>query len=414
MKSALTQRIIMLLTSVMSLSGLTLSCNQQASELNVPTTWSESLNVKWKTEVHGRGWSTPVIMGDQIWATTATEDGKKMYAICVSAKSGEILHDILVLENEKPSWKNGNNTYATPGPVVRDGFVYAEFGEYGTACIEAKSGKIIWKRTDVSTEHVIHGPASSPILHKNLLILHHEATKTLKIIALDIKTGATVWQADRPEEYYTGVQDDWHKSHASPIIITVNGKDQLISEGSQVCQAFDPDTGKEIWRVFYGGHDSTVSSPIFWNGLVYINTGLNTMGVEMWAVRPDGIGDVTNTHVLWKCKNDVPGLSTPVVKNNLIFMVSEKGQLSCLDAKTGNLIFKQKLTGNYNFNCSPVWIGDKVFLTSHDGITTVIKADKTFQLLSENKLDGKFIARPVVSENSLIIRSDSYIYRIEK
>jgi outer membrane protein assembly factor BamB len=380
---------------------------------DIPTRWSESENITWKTEIHDKGWSTPLIIGDQIWVTSATEDGKKMYAICVSGKSGEILHDILVLENEKPSWKNSNNTYDTPSPVAKDGFVYVEFGSYGTACIEAKSGAIVWKRTDVSTEYVIHGPASSPIIYKNLLILHHEATRILRITALDIKTGATVWQVHRPEECYAGVQDDWRKSHASPIIITVNGKDQLISSGSQVCQSFDPETGKELWRILYGGHDSTVSSPVFWNGVVYINTGLNSDGVEMWAVRPDGSGDVTNTHVLKKIKGDVPGLSTPVVKDGLLFMVSEKGQLSCLDANTGGLLFKQKVTGNYNFNSSPSWIGNMVFLTSHDGITTVIKADKTYQLLAENKLDGKYVARPTVFENSLILRSDSHIYRIE-
>jgi outer membrane protein assembly factor BamB len=420
MKSTLTKRSLLLLPAVISVLSLIVSCNQQKSkkgssgELNVATNWSESENIKWKTEIHGKGWSTPVILGDQIWATTATEDGKKMYAICVSAKSGEILHDILVLENEKPSWKSGNNTYATPSPVAKDGFVYAEFGEYGTACIDAKSGKIVWKRTDISTEHVIHGPASSPVLYKNLLILHHEATKILSIIALDIKTGATVWQVNRPEEYYVGVQDDWHKSHASPIIITVNGKDQLISVGSQVCQAFDPETGKEIWRIFYGGHDSTVASPVFWNGIVYINTGLNSAGPELWAVRPDGSGDVTLTHVIWKYKEDVPSFSNPVIKDDLIFMVNEKSQLSCLDAKTGVLVFKQKLSGNYNFTFSPILIGDKIYLTSHDGITTVIKADKTFQLLAENKLDGKYIARPVVLGKSLILRSDTHIYRIEK
>jgi outer membrane protein assembly factor BamB len=377
----------------------------------IPTKWSETENIKWKTDVHGKGWSTPVISGDQIWATTATEDGKQMYAICVSAKTGEILYDILVLENEKPSWKNGQNTYATPSPVLRDGFVYVEFGPYGTACIDAKLGKIVWKRTDVSTENIIHGPASSPILYKNLLILHHEATKVLSITALDIKTGATVWVTHRPEEYYVNVQNDWHKSHASPIIITVNGKDQLISEGSQVCQAFDPETGKEIWRVFYGGHDSTVASPIFWNGIVYINTGLNSAPVEMWAVRPDGSGDVTNTNVLWKCKEDVPGLSTPVVKDGLIFMVSEKGSLSCLDAKTGEIIWKEKLTGNYNG--TPVWIGDNIYITSVNGLTTVIKADKKYQVVAENQLDGRFIARPVVFGNALIIRSDTKLYRIE-
>lgn len=376
-----------------------------------PTTWGESKNIKWKTEIHGKGWSTPVIIGDQIWMTTATEDGKKMYAVCVSKESGKILHDIQVLEIGKASWKNAMNTYATPSPVAADGYVYAEFGPCGTVCIEAKSGKIIWKRTDVSTENIIHGPASSPIIYKDLIILQHDATNSLKITGLNRKTGTTVWQVNRPWEYYDTLRFDWHKSHTSPIIITVNGKDQLISEGSQVCQAFDPETGKEIWRVAYGRGDSPVSSPLFWNGIVYINTGLGP--TELWAVRPDGKGDVTKTNILWKFKENVPGISTPVIANGLIFMVNGKGILSCLDAKTGLLIWKEILQGNYNFNGAPVSIEDKIYFTNMDGATTIIKADKKFQLVAENKLEGKFIARPVVSENSLIMRSDTHIYRIE-
>jgi len=378
---------------------------------NIPTSWSESKNVKWKTEIHGKGWSTPVITGDQIWMTTATPDGKKMYAVCISKESGKVLHDILVLENEKVKWKNEMNTYATPSPVASDGYVYAEFGPYGTVCIEAKSGRIIWKRTDISSENIPHGPASSPIIYKNLIILHHDAAESHKITALNKKTGATVWQASRPQEFYEGLTEAWRKSHTSPIIITVNGKDQLISVGAQLCQVFDPETGKEIWRVTYGGGDSTVSSPLFWNGIVYINTGLKP--TELWAVRADGKGDVTATNILWKCTANVPGISTPVIVNGLIYMVSEKGVLSCLDAKTGQLIWKEKLKGNYNFNTAPVSIGDKIYLNNVDGVTIVIKPDKKFQLVAENKLEGKLIARPVVSENSLILRSDTHIYRIE-
>jgi outer membrane protein assembly factor BamB len=378
---------------------------------NIPTIWNESKNVKWKTEIHGKGWSTPVILGDQIWLTTATEDGKKMYAVCLSKETGKILHDIPVLENEKVSWKNEMNTYATPSPVSADGYVYAEFGAYGTVCIEAKSGRIIWKRTDVSPENIPHGPASSPIIYKNLIILQHDATNTHIITALNRKTGATVWKVNRPPEFYEDLREDWHKSHSTPIIIQVNGKDQLISEGSQLCQVFDPETGKEIWRVTYGGGDGTVSNPLFWNGIVFINTGNSKK--ELWAVKPDGKGDVTATNVIWKFKENVPGISTPVITNELIFMVNSKGILSCLDAKTGELIWKEKLQGNYNFNSAPVSIEDKIYFTDMDGVTTVIKAEKKFQVVGENKLEGKFIARPVVSENSLIMRSDTHIYRID-
>ena len=352
-------------------------------------------------------------MGDQIWITTATEDGKKMYAVCVSKESGKILYDILVLENAKVYLKNATNTYATPSPVAMDGYVYAEFGPYGTVCIEAKSGRIIWKRTDVSEENIEHGPGSSPIIYKNLIIVTHDATDSHKVTALNRMTGATVWQANRLPEFYAGLLSDYKKSYNTPIIISVNGKDQLISAASQVCQVFDPQTGKEIWRVLYPGGHSNVGSPLFWNGIIYVNTGLNQPISELWAVRADGKGDVTKTNLLWKFKENVPGISTPVIANGLIFMVNEKGILSCLDAKTGQLIWKEKLQGNYNFNWAPVSIEDKIYLTDMDGVTTVIKADKKFQVVAENKLEGKFLARLVVSENSLIMRSDTHIYRIE-
>ena len=378
---------------------------------NIATTWGESKNIKWKTEIHGKGWSTPIILGDQIWLTTADEDGKKMYAVCVSKESGKILHDILVLDNEKVKWKNETNTYATPSPVAADGYIYSEFGSYGTVCIEAKSGRIIWKRTDVSPENIPHGAASSPIVYKNLIILQHDAGESHKITALNRITGATIWQVNRPPEFYKNLREDWRKAHSSPIIISVNRKDQLISESSQLCQVFDPETGKEIWRVTYPGGDGTVSNPLFWNGIVFINTG-NTKK-ELWAVRPDGKGDVTASNVIWKCKENVPGISTPVISNGLIFMVNDKGILSCLDAKTGQFIWKEKLQGSYSFNFAPVAIEGNIYLTDMDGVTTVIKADKKFQKVAENKLDGKFIARPVVSGNSLIMRSDTRIYRIE-
>jgi outer membrane protein assembly factor BamB len=381
------------------------------SKGNIPVTWSETKNIKWETAIHGKGWSTPVILGDQIWFTTASEDGKKMYAVCVSMLSGKIIQDILVIENIKANWKNETNTYATPSPVAAGGFVYSEFGPYGTVCIEAKSGKIIWKRTDVSPENIPHGPSSSPLIYKNLLILQHDAGISHKITALNRLTGETVWQVNRPPEFYKDLREDWRKAHSTPIIITVNGKDQLVAESSQLCQVFEPETGKEIWRVTYPGGDGTVSCPLFWNGIAFINTGLTKK--ELWAVRPDGKGDVTNTNVVWKYSENVPGISTPVITNGLIFMINDKGILSCLDAKTGQFIWKEKLPGSYGFNFAPVAIEGNVYFTDMDGVTTIIKAEKKFQKIAENKLEGKFIARPVISGNSLIMRSDTHIYRIE-
>jgi len=409
---------LFLLIMTVSLSGIeadkpgkNYSMSVSDTKGSIPVSWSEKKNIKWKTAVHGKGWSTPLILGDQIWITTAAEDGKKMYAVCVSRESGKILQDILVIENLKVNWKNETNTYATPSPVTAGGYIYAEFGPYGTVCVEAKSGKIIWKRTDVSSENIPHGAASSPVIYKNLLILQHDAANSHKITALNRMTGATVWQVNRPPEFYKDLREDWRKSHSTPIIISVNGKDQLISQSSQLCQVLEPETGKEIWRVTYTGGDGTITSPLFRNGVAYINTG-NT-NKEIWAVRPDGKGDVTNTNVIWKFSENVPGISTPVITDGMIFMINDKGIISCLDAKTGQLFWKEKLQGSYGFNFAPVTIEKNVYFTDMDGVTTIIKADRKFQKVAENKLEGKFIAPPVVSGNSLIMRSDTHIYRIE-
>ena len=278
-----------IMIQAVSLSGINIheyekNCVMVVSDTkgSIPVSWSEKKNIKWKTAVHGKGWSTPLILGYQIWITTAAEDGKKMYAVCVSRESGKILQDILVIENLKVNWKNETNTYATPSPVTAGGYIYAEFGPYGTVCVEAKSGKIIWKRTDVSSENIPHGAASSPVIYKNLLILQHDAANSHKITALNRMTGATVWQINRPPEFYKDLREDWRKSHSTPIIISVNGKDQLISQSSQLCQVLEPETGKEIWRVTYTGGDGTITSPLFRNGVAYINTG-NT-NKEIWAM----------------------------------------------------------------------------------------------------------------------------------
>ena len=381
---------------------------------HMPLDWGEEKNIKWKTPIHDIGYSSPVVLGDQIWVTTATESGDKMYAVCISLQSGKILHDILVLENQDPQRKHALNSYATPTPVIEDKFVYTHFGTFGTACIHTLSGKIIWKRTDIHCDHE-QGPASSPIIYKNLLIVHHEGREVQTITALDKSDGETVWQVHRPEEFYKDVKLIWRKAYITPIIIQVDGKDQLVSNGAQVCQAFDPLSGKELWRVAYGT-EVTVVNPIYWDGLVYINTGLDYQDgksrPQMWAVNPDGTGDVTNTHVAWKITEDVPGISTPVVNDDLIFMGDERGKVSCIDAKTGKLVWKKKLRGQ--FNCSPLWIDGKIYFTNLKGKTFIIKAGTDYKKLEENQIDGQLWATPAVVGKSLIFRTGTHIYRIEE
>ncbi|MFC1551046.1 PQQ-binding-like beta-propeller repeat protein [Candidatus Latescibacterota bacterium] len=377
---------------------------------DLPVEWSESKNIRWKTAIHDQGWSTPVIWDNQVWLTTATKDGHNLFAVCVDFNSGKILHDKLVFEIEKPQRKHDLNSYATPSPVVEAGRVYVHFGTHGTACLDTGTGAVLWTRDDLHVNH-IQGPAGSPFLYKHLLILHLEGDEDQFVIALDKKTGKTVWKTDRPQEQYTKTIPLYRKGYSTPITITVDGKDQLVSVGAQMCHAYDPLTGEELWNVFYGT-DSTISAPVSDGDLVFVITGYQQPSPELWAVRPTGRGDVTESHVVWKIKERVPIESSPVVKNGLIYMTSDRGNVSCIDAKTGKFIWQESLDGQ--FGASPVIAGGRIYFSNKKGETTVIAEGREFKVLSVNVLDEGFLASPAVKGNSFIMRSKTHLYRIEK
>lgn len=226
--------------------------NGMTEQAVFPVSWNDSSNIAWKTEIPGKGWSSPVVFGKQVWCTTASKDGKTMSAVCIDFETGEMLHNLTVFEPEEIFRKHAINSYATPTPCIEEGFVYVHFGRYGTACLRTDDAAIVWKRTDLHCKH-IQGPGSSPVLYKDLLILHMEGMDIRYIIALDKRTGETVWKTGRPEELYEDVIEIGRKAYITPLIMEVDGRDLLISNGSAVCCAYEPDTGKEIWRVHWGG-----------------------------------------------------------------------------------------------------------------------------------------------------------------
>ncbi|MBN1479427.1 PQQ-binding-like beta-propeller repeat protein [candidate division KSB1 bacterium] len=375
----------------------------------LPVSWSETENVVWKTAIHDIGWSTPVIWDDQIWMTTATEDGKQLFAVCVDFKTGQIVHDIKVFDIAEPQRKHPQNSYATPSPVIEKGRVYVHYGTHGTACIDTKTGVILWRWDAVQCEHV-QGPASSPFLFENLLILHIEGNDVQYIIALDKLTAKEIWRAERPQEYYTG-NPLYYKAYTTPIIVNVNGKPQLVSNGSKVCLAYDPRTGEEIWRVVYGG-DSTISRPIFGDGLVYVNVGWKEQSSELWAVDPTGTGNITDTHVKWKILENIPIESSPVFANHLIFTVDDRGTISCIDPKNGQFLWQQDFKGF--FGASPIVADGTIYFSNKKNSTIVLAASADYQLFAENILDEGFMASPAVKDKSLILRTKTHLYRIEE
>ena len=359
----------------------------------LPVSWSEQDNVVWKTAIPGRGWSSPVIWGDQIWMGTATPDGKLMSAVCVHRVSGKILHNLPLFENEKPRFCHAMNSYASPTPVIEDGRVYIHFGSYGTACLDTSNGETLWARRDLPCDH-FRGPGSSPILYKNMVVIHYDGFDFQYVVALDKKTGDTIWKRDRDIDFGTD-NGDIFKAYCTPIVIQVNGKPQLISPASKATLAYDPETGKELWRVRYTGFSAT-AQPLFGHGMVFINTGFGK--ADMVAVRPDGSGDVTESHVKWHVKKSLGSKPSQVLVGDLIFNVSDAGVGSCLDAKTGETVWTKRIGGKYS--SSLLAADGRVYYLSHEGKATVIKAAREYTELASNQLDDGFMASPAVTGKS--------------
>ncbi len=385
-----------------------------SNNTEIATNWNDTTNIIWKIDIHGKAWSSPVALNNQIWLTTANEDGTEMFAVCIDYESGKTIYDIKLFEPDTLYGKHGVNTYATPTPCIEDSFVFVHFGSYGTSCISTTSGNVVWQRTDLHCDHV-QGPGSSPVLYKDLLILHYEGTDVRFIIALDKKTGKTVWKTDRPNEVYENLEPIGKKAYTTPLIISVDGQDLMISNGAAVTIAYNPETGEEVWRIVKG-EDSTIAMPSFENGILFfytsfITTEENKKVALLMAVNPKGKGDISETNIIWKKEYPILQLSTQLVKDGLLYTIDTKSILWCLDAKTGNEIWSKKLQGKYN--SSPIYCDGYIYFSSTNGNTYVIKHGRKENIISENNLKGQIWATPAIYKKSILIRTSEYLYRIE-
>ena len=381
----------------------------------VPVSWDDTTNVIWKTDIRGRGWSSPVVYGEQVWVTTATLDGKEMSGICLDLRTGKVIFDIPLFRQDSIYGKHSVNSYATPTPCIDQGSVFLSFGSTGTVCLNTANGQTVWKREDLKCDHM-QGTGSSPILYKNLLILHFEGTDHQFIVALNKDTGETVWKVNRPSEYYERLSPVGKRAYVTPIIINTGNKDLLISNGAAVCVAYEAETGKEVWRVVQG-EDSTIAMPFYEDGLVFFYTSFVTPSdgekyAELLAVNPLGSGDITQTNIVWRLKTPILQLLTPLVKDGIIYTVDSRNNLLVIEAKSGNILYSKKLKNKYN--SSPVYSGGHVYLTSVKGETLVIKAGRNPEFVSENKLPGDLFATPAIAHNSILIRNEFSVYRIGK
>lgn len=385
---------------------------------DLPTEWSEGKNVTWKKEIHGLGWSTPLISEGKIWLTTATENGRRMSILCLDEKSGETLLDRVFITNDNPEpLANKMNTYASSSGVVEAGRVYLHFGAYGTLCLDTETFEVIWQRRDLTCSHW-RGPASSLAMWEDRLILTFEGADQQYLVALDKSSGKTIWRRDRSTNFADekdGIpanSGDMRKAYSTPIFVKVGDTVQVISNGAKAAWAYDIEDGGEIWSIHYPTH-SPSSRPVYSKetGMVYVNTGLGK--AEIWAVRlePGMKGDVSESHVAWKIFQRTPKRMSPVVANGLLFMANG-GVLSAVDAKSGEVAWAER--GGGEFSASSLTNGEVVFHFDEGGLCTVVKASPDFEVVAENSLEGGFMASPAVTKDgALILRTKTHLYRVE-
>ena len=377
-----------------------------ADEAKLPTMWSTNQNVTWRTALPGTGWSSPVVWSNQIWMTTATEGGRSLRALCVDKTNGKLLHDVEIFKRDKPMEIQTKNSHASPTPVIEDGRVYVNFGTSGTACLATDSGKILWRSTELQLDHLV-GPGSSPVLYKDLLVLTCDGSDVQYVAALHKDTGKLAWKTPRSGKLRE--KPDVKKAYCTPLTVPVSGQDQLIIPGADWVYGYEPLTGKELWRVGYQGF-STVPRPVVGHGMVYICTGF--MQSELWAIRLGGTGDVTQSHVVWKITKKMPLKPSPLLVGDELYVVSDTSNLTCVDAQTGKVLWEHRLGGN--FSASPIIADGHIYFSSEEGKTSVLAPGREFKLLATNELKERIMTSPAVSGNTLFLRTDKALYRIEE
>jgi len=384
-----------------------------SEEVNIPVLWNDSLNIEWKTSIEGKGWSSPVVLNEQVWLTTATRNNKEMRAICVDFNTGVVIHNLVLFRPDSLYRIHAINSYATPTGAIEEGRVYLHFGRYGTACLDSQSGEVLWKRDDMQIEH-IQGPGSSLLIYRDKLIVHMEGSDFQYIVALDKKSGKTIWKTERPKELYDHLEYIGKKAYITPIIVNVKGRDLMISNGSAACIAYDPQTGKEVWRIVYG-EDSTIAMPTESDGIIYFYVGFETNAndekiAKLLAVNPDGQGDIEESNVIWSVETPILQLLSPLVLNDLLYTIDSRGKLLCMDASDGTTMWSLSLKGK--FHSSPVYADGHIYFSSTRGYTYVIEAGKELNMVSENRLEGEIWATPAICGGAMLMRTSKYLYKI--
>jgi outer membrane protein assembly factor BamB len=397
-----------------------------STSTNLPLRWSEEQNVKWKTPILGKAWSSPVIWGQQVWLTTATTNGQELSAVCVDPGTGRVLQDLKLFDVAKPQYCIPFNSYASPTPVIEAGRLYVTFGSAGTACLETQTGRVLWTRRDIECNH-FRGAGSSPILYSNLLFLNFDGSDHQFVVALDKQTGRTVWQRNRSIDFQDLGPDglpemtgDYRKAFATCQVATFEGQTTLLSPGSKALYAYDPLSGTELWRVEERSSYSSATRPVTGHGLVFAPTGFASG--QVLAIRPGKPGEVLDAkvpgpasmqlQVVWKTKRNAPKKPSLLLLGDLLYAIEDNGVATCWEAMTGKVVWSERIGGHYS--ASPLAAGGRIYLFSEEGKTTVLAAGRECKKLAENQLGDGFMASPAVAGNALFLRSRSHLYRVEE
>lgn len=381
-----------------------------AENVTLPTEWGPEKNLAWRQEVPGLGWSSPVVSGDRIFLTTAVPQSEEkkpdhsLRTLCLAADTGKILWDVEVFmqDGETAPRIHGKNSHASPTPYLEGEFVYVHYGHMGTACLRQKDGSIVWSTQQLSYKPT-HGNGGSPVIWGSNLIFSIDGSDMQAIIALDKTTGELAWKTER------NIADiPKYFSFSTPLLIEVDGQTQLISAGSGTVMAVDPRDGKEIWRVGYGKGYSVVPRPIYANGLVYVCTGYDK--ATLMAIRPDGQGDVTESNVAFVVDRNVPLNPSPVAVGTSVYMISDNGILSCLHGQTGEVLWKERVGGN--FSSSLLSTGGLIYLLDEAGKSTVVKPGDQYEVVAENDLAERALSSLGVIGNDILLRTEKALYRI--
>jgi outer membrane protein assembly factor BamB len=375
-------------------------------DASLPDRWSETQNIVWKREIPGRGHSSPVIWGSQIWVTTASLDGRSLGAVGVDAATGAVLHQLVLFRPASPDAIHEDNSYASPTPVMDEGRLYCHYGRYGTACIDTANGETLWTNNDLVIDHQ-GGPGSSPVSFEDLIIVNCDGADAQYAAALEKTTGRVRWKRPRSAPFRSDPVT--HRAFSTPLLIEYDARPQLISPAADQLHAYDPRTGDELWHVRYTGF-STVPCPAYSDGLVVFCTGY--FSPQLWAVRPSGHGDVTQSHVAWTFRGAVSDTPSPTIVDGRVYLVSGSGVGTVVDLETGRKISQFRLGGNHS--ASPVFAGGRLYFCDEEGRTRIVEAVDKPRVIAMNRLPEGMKASPAVLGNAIILRTENALYRIEQ